>query len=217
MRAPGVKHWQELDKLLAYINRTKTWGILFGHREHEPDLGLHGYTDSSHNDCPDTSRASVGYLHRFFSDPISWSSKIHAFVTTCVNHSEYGALAKGTQRMTWLVALYTDLYKVLEPGHAFPAIKPVVVFTDNAGAISLAYGNVFHGSNQYVRNSYHYAKEAQAEGLVSFKWISSNQQRANYLTKGLTPQMHDIEVDSYVAPPPEPGQPLQYNLKALGV
>ena len=214
MRDPGIKHWQEMDKMLAYINRTKSWGILFGPREQEFNMGLHGYTDSSHNDCPDTSRATVGYLHRFFSDPISWSSKIHTYVTTCVNHSEYGALARGTQRMTWLAALFTDLYKVLPEGHVFPQIKPVVVFTDNAGAISLAYGNVFHGSNQYVRNSYHYAKEAQAEGLVSFQWISTNEQRANYLTKGLTPQMHDIEVVSYVSPPPIPGQPLRS--KALG-
>ena len=208
MGNPGVKHWQELDKLLAYLNRTKAWGILFGSRPNEFNTGLHGYTDSSHNDCPDTSKATVGYLHRFFNDVISWSSKLHTYVTTSVNHSEYGALAKGTQRMTWLAALFTDLYKVLAPGHPFPPIKPVVVFTDNAGAISLAYGNVLHGSNQYVRNSYHYAKEAQEEGLVTFKWISTNAQRANLLTKGLTPQLHDIEVVSYVSPPPVAGCPL---------
>ena len=39
--------------------------------------------------------------------------------------------------MTWLAELFTDLYKVLQSGHPFPLIKPVVVFTDNAGAISL--------------------------------------------------------------------------------
>ena len=111
--------------------------------------------------------------------------------------------------MTWLVSLFTDLYKTLPPGHLFPSIKPVVVFTDNAGAISLAYGNVLHGSNQYVRNSYHYAKEAQEEGLVTFKWTSTNAQLANFLTKGLTPQMHDVEVVHYVCPPPVAAVPLK--------
>jgi len=82
------------------------------------------------------------------------------------------------------------------------------VFTDNAGAISLAYGNVLHGSNQYVRNSYHHAKEAQEEGLVTFQWSSTNAQRANLLKKGLTPQLHDIEVVSYVSVMPAKGGPL---------
>ena len=53
-----------------------------------------------------------------------------------------------------------------------------------------------------MRNSYHYAKEAQEEGLVTFKWTSTNAQLANFLTKGLTPQLHDIEVVHYVCPPP---------------
>ena len=88
MGNPGVKHWQELDKLLAYLNRTKAWGILFGSRPNEFNTGLHGYTESSHNDCPDTSKATVGYLHRFFNDVISWSSKMHTYATTSVNHSD---------------------------------------------------------------------------------------------------------------------------------
>jgi hypothetical protein len=144
----------------------------------------------------------MGFLHRFFSDAIAWSSKLTTRVDTSVNHAEYGALAKGTQRMSWLVMVFQDLYKVLPKGHSFPEITPVVIYTDNAGAISLAYGNVLHGSNQYVRNSYHYAKGAQEEGIVTSRWISTAAQLADALTKGLSPILHDKFVVHYASPPP---------------
>ncbi len=86
----------------------------------------------------------MGFFHRFFSDAIAWSSKLTTSVATCVNHAEYGSLAKRSQRMSWLVMVFQDLYKSLPEGHVFPEIKPVVIYTDNAGAI---YGNVRHGSN----------------------------------------------------------------------
>ena len=40
VRDPGRRHWQELDKLLAYVNRTKAWGVLFGARDQELNTGL---------------------------------------------------------------------------------------------------------------------------------------------------------------------------------
>jgi hypothetical protein len=39
MRDPGAKHGQELYKLLAYLNRTKEWGLLFGRRDGELNTG----------------------------------------------------------------------------------------------------------------------------------------------------------------------------------
>src|SRR5690606_28822133 len=71
--------------------------------------GLHGFTDSSFADCPDTSKSTLGYTFFYGGAVISWFSKLHTYVTTCTNHSEYAALAAGAKEAQWLVYLFEQL------------------------------------------------------------------------------------------------------------
>jgi hypothetical protein len=62
-----------------------------------PRKGLYGYYDASFADDLDTRRSTMGFI--FFKDgcSVSWSAKLHSFVTTSTNHSEYCAAAKAAR------------------------------------------------------------------------------------------------------------------------
>ena len=74
-----------LKYLIRYLKGTQSKGLLF---KFGPDNGkVHGFADSSHADCPDTSKSTVGYVFYFGGAILSWYSKLHSYVTTCTNHS----------------------------------------------------------------------------------------------------------------------------------
>ena len=84
-------------------------------------------------DCVDSSRSTLAYLFFFYGQVVTWYSKLHTFVTTCSNHSEYAAMfqaAKEAQSIyNWLIPLLSVLGA---------AVIPVPIFNDNDGASALA-------------------------------------------------------------------------------
>jgi len=84
MSNPGPVHWSALKHLLRYLKGTAARGLNFDFST-DSGLGLPGFTDASYADCPDTSRSTVGYVFYFGGAILSWSSKLHSFVTTSTN------------------------------------------------------------------------------------------------------------------------------------
>ena len=93
MHNPGQTHIVALKRLLRYVNATASYGLKYA-----PNVGtktgIYGYYDAAHADCPDTLRSTLAYVFFFEGCPISWHTKLHSYVTTSTNHSEYCAAAK---------------------------------------------------------------------------------------------------------------------------
>ncbi len=126
MSNPGEVHWQALFHLLRDLKGTKSKGLFENFSVDRGDAvnGVHGYTDSSYADCH--QKHDVFYYDGAI---LSWYSKLHTFVTTCTNHSEYAALALRTKEAQWMVYLFSQLE---------PQTKhvPVPLYVDNSGVES---------------------------------------------------------------------------------
>lgn len=180
MSNPGPVHWQALKHLLRYLQGTKHVGLSYNFAETKSVQvqGLHGFTDASYADCPDTSKSTIGYAFFYGGAVLSWFSKLHTYVTTCTNHSEYAALAAGSKEAQWMIYLFEELE---------PKVKhtPVPIFVDNAGVISLVFNPVDHQSNKHVRLSCHYARELAELQLIAPQRVATEQNLADIFTKSL--------------------------------
>lgn len=65
-------------------------------------------------------------------------------------------------------------------------IGPVTLYIDNKSAIDLAKNSVFHGRSKHIDIRYHFIRECVEKWEIIVKHISTNQQRADPLTKALT-------------------------------
>jgi len=107
---PRPFHWQALKHLLRYLKGTQNLGLLFDLAPNNGKVqGLHGYTDASYADCPDSSKSTIAYVFNYGGAILSWYSKLHTFVTTSTNHSEYAALTAGAKEAQWMVYLFSEL------------------------------------------------------------------------------------------------------------
>ena len=178
MSNPGAVHWQALKHLIRYLKGTQHLGLCYNFAQTADVQSLHGYTDSSFADCPDTSKSTIGYVFYYHGAILSWFSKLHTFVTTSTNHSEYAALAAGAKEAQWLVYLFEELD---------PQIKhtPVPLFVDNSGVVSLVFNPVDHQANKHVRLSCHFARELTDLQIIAPQRVSTDKNLADIFTKAL--------------------------------
>ena len=181
MSNPGDTHWQLLKHLLRYLKGTKHKGLLFDFSSSlaQPGTGLHGYCDSSHADCPDTRHSTLAYVFRLDNAVLSWFSKLHSYVTSCTNHSEYAALFAAAKEAQWLVYLFQDL-KVAET-----ELTPIPIYIDSSGVVSMVFNPVDHKSNKHVEIAHHFSRELTEKRVITPQRLPSAENIADALTKPL--------------------------------
>jgi hypothetical protein len=182
MSNPGDVHWQHLKHLLRYLKGTKNKGLLFDFSQPPSDktrsARLHGYCDSSHADCPDTRHSTLSYVFCLDSAILSWFSKLHTYVTSCTNHSEYAALFVAAKEAQWLVYLFSDLKQSNN-------LTPIPIYLDSSGVVSMVFNPVDHKSNKHVEIAHHYSRELTEKQVIIPQRLPSAENVADLLTKPL--------------------------------
>ena len=177
MANPGEVHWQLLKHLLRYLKGTKHKGLLFDFANPSSVTELHGYCDSSHADCPDTRHSTLAYVFRLDNAVLSWHSKLHSYVTSCTNHSEYAALFAAAKEAQWLVYLFKDL--------KLANMLPIPIYVDSSGVVSMVFNPVDHKSNKHVEIAHHYSRELTELRVITPQRLPSADNIADVLTKPL--------------------------------
>jgi hypothetical protein len=188
MSNPGDKHVAALKRLLRYLAGIKDHGLVY--TGSADPCGLVGFSDSSHMDCPDTSRSTVAFVFFFNNCVVSWFSKLHGFVTTCTNHSEYAALFMASKEAFHLIAWLRPLEEFLKL-----RLEPTPIYLDNDGAKALSKDPVGRNKNKHVRMSHHYTQELVAEGVIVTLEVDTSENCADVLTKALGPNVFQVHAD----------------------
>ena len=180
MANPGDRHIDMFERLLRYLIGTRNLGLVYSFNESAAPVVA--YSDSSHMDCVDSSRSTLAYLFFFFGQVVSWYSKLHSFVTTCSNHSEYAALFQAAKEAQYLLNWLAPLAQFLGI-----VVTPIPVFNDNDGASALANDPVGRFKNKHVQMEHHYTQELVAAKVIAPVRVDTSENKSDLLTKALGP------------------------------
>ena len=86
-------------------------------------------------------------------------------------------MALGICKLLWLKIILDDLKIKWE--------RPMRLYCDNNSAISIAHNPVQHDRTKHIKVDRHFIKEKLESGLICTPFVSSNDQLADVLTKGL--------------------------------
>ena len=111
MHNPGKPHITALKRALRYLKGTVNYGLLydFGKSQSTANQGIYGLYDAAHADCPDTLKSTTAYTFFLAGGLISWFTKLHTYITTSTNHSEYCAAAKASREAKWFSMLASSI------------------------------------------------------------------------------------------------------------
>src|SRR6266540_5801944 len=174
MHEPRNDHLEAVYRILRYLKGTPGRGLLFKSNMH---LVVDGYCDADWASCLDDRRSTSGFCVFVGGNLVSWRSKKQAVISRSTAKAEYRAMAHGLSEMLWTRNLLEEL-KILKD-------SCINVWCDNKSAINIANNPVQHDRTKHVKIDRFFIKEKLDAGIIKIDHVSSGQQIADYLTKGL--------------------------------
>ena len=219
---PGPIHWKALKHVLRYLKGTRGHGIVYGKpfAEGIPHNDIHGYVDGDWGGDPDDRRSTTGYIYMSYGGPICWRSKKQASTALSSCESEYMAASEAAKEAVWLTRLYKDDLKIEDVSletkgdlteKEYEGAKPLTVFEDNIGCISMSKNPVMHRTSKHIEIRYHFVRERVQDGSLKLVFIPSSENIADIPTKATRRHVFlylrdKVMLDPGLGPKKEPGR-----------
>ncbi len=229
---PGAVHWRAVKAILRYLRGTTQFALIFApaatasssHSSEEPPVSI--WCDANWAGCKDTRRSTSGYLLRFHGCWIDWRCHKQETVALSSCEAEYMALTDAATEARWIRTLLAELEAATHSRRntataaatasmhddtpipatlASPSIP--ILHCDNQSAIALAQNDVNHSRSKHIDLRHHFIRDEIAAGRISLKWVSSQDQVADILTKTLLPRIFLRLRDQLVTELPETIRP----------
>jgi hypothetical protein len=173
MHDPRSGHLDAVYRILRYLKSSPGKGILFKKNGH---LNIEGYCDADWASCLDDRRSTSGYCTFVGGNLVSWRSKKQPVVSRSTAEAEFRAMSVCLSEMLWVKNLLSELR--LMKG-------TLRLWCDNKSAINIANNPVQHDRTKHVEIDRFFIKERLDDGTLRLDFVTSGEQVADCLTKGL--------------------------------
>ena len=171
MHAYSEVHWMAAKNVLRYLKGTLGYAICY-----DGCTSIAGFTDSDWAGDIYTRKSTNGYIFKAGNAAVSWKSKLQSVVAHSTLEAEYIAQAFATKEALWLRGIGAEL-------GIFNPEKPLPIFSDNLGAISLSKEGIVTHRTKHIGVAFHVTRDYIHKGLISLSHISSPKMPADMLTK----------------------------------
>lgn len=175
MERPTLIHLKAVKQILRYLKGTIHFGLTYTRGGN--DVELADYIDSDLASDPDDRRSTGGMVFYINNNLVSWGSYKQRTVALSSCEAEYMAAATAACQAMWLASVINEI-----TGNK---LKPVTLFVDNRSAIALMKNPVHHDRSKHIDMRFHYIRECIENGMIVVEPVSSNNQRADVLTKAM--------------------------------
>lgn len=139
---------------------------------------LVAYCDADFAGDREERKSTTGYVIQVFGATVTWVSRKQATVAISTTEAQYVALATTITECIWMRGLLTEM-GILD------LEVPVTIFEDNQSCITIAREPRKHQRLKHIDVKYCFIKEAITSGTITLEYLSTSNQVADIMTKGL--------------------------------
>ena len=182
-------HEDAVKRIVRYLVGTADKGLIFRPQDEVvleafADADFAGLWNSEDPQDPSCVKSRTGYLIRLGCVPVVWKSKLQTLIAVSTMEAEYVSLSMCMRELIPLRRLVKELQGVLGFKSSISSTA-CTVFEDNQGAIALANVPKMTPRSKHIAIPYHFFREHIRKKEVEVKHISTDEQLADLLTKGL--------------------------------
>ncbi|WVZ82658.1 hypothetical protein U9M48_029900 [Paspalum notatum var. saurae] len=177
--APTQLHYSHLLRVLRYLRGTMSRRLFF---PRSSSLQLQAYCDATWASDSSDRRSLSAYCVFLGGSLIAWKTKKQTAVSRSSTEAELRAMALVTAEVTWLRWLLADF--------GVSVSIPTPLLTDSTGAISIARDPVKHELTKHIGVDAYYTRAQVQDGVVTLRYVPSELQLADFLTKAQTRDQH---------------------------
>ena len=161
---PGEAHWVAAKKVLRYLQRTKSFMLVYGRCD---SLKLEGYTDSDLAGDVDDRKSTGGYIFMLNGGAVSWKSAKQTVIATSTMEAEFVACFEGMKQAAWLRNFMSDL-KIINSVQ-----RPVMMYCDNNSAVFFAKNNRRTSASRLMDVKFLKVREHVKKGVMEVRQYNS--------------------------------------------
>ena len=197
--APKQSHASAIKKIVRYLLRTNDLGTCI---LPTTDLCLDCFVDADfaglYRRDPDEDRTSAvsrtGYIIKLSNMPLVWKSQLQTSIALSTGESEYAALSASMRVLLPLRSMLLEFIKFVSIPPAFGNAQTFVrttVHEDNSSALALATNHQITSRTRHYNVKWHFFWDHIRNGNVRILKVSTIEQCADYLTKGLAREIFE--------------------------
>ncbi|OWY97683.1 hypothetical protein PHMEG_00031731, partial [Phytophthora megakarya] len=183
---PDQQHWKVAIHVLKYLKGTRCLGIVYNGNKGKVELTA--YTDVDWGSNLGDRRSVSGTMMMISGAPGVFRSKYQRTVALISAEAEYIVLGQCTQEVLWTRTMLKDL------GHEQGVATQVL--EDNQGAIALASNAGYNARTKHVDIKHHFIRENVSRDMIDVNYVSTKDQLADMLTKGLGTKRRSVQAES---------------------
>lgn len=181
----SVEHWNYLKRVLRYIKGTLDLKLVY--TTQQMSSMLVGYVDADWANDVNDRKSITGYVIQVFGSTVSWLSRKQSTVSLSSTEAEYIALCYAACEIIWLQQFLIEIGMNLE--------FPTIVYEDNQACIRIAEEPREHKRMKHIDTKYNFIREKIQEGKIQMRYVSTNDQLADIMTKGLPSEVFEKFVE----------------------
>jgi hypothetical protein len=188
LTAPSVDDWNALKRVLRYLKGSVNYGLRFGgnadgkqQQSHPQKATVEVYTDANWAGDKEDRKSTTGTVIKVNGSVVHWLSKKQKTVSLSSAESEYMALAVSVQETLWIRSFMSELEMLSEAA--------TTILCDNQAAIAIAQNPTHISRTKHIDIRHHFIRDEVKKGSICVQWISTQDQLADIMTKGLGPQL----------------------------
>lgn len=172
MHAPTTLHWQDVKRILKYLNGTLHHYL---HFKLHTTISLLAYSDSGWMSDKDDNRSQYDFANFHVHNLISCTSCKQKVVARSSIEAEYNVLEYTTIELLWIQHLLRDLHVHLP--------KPPILLCDNVGATFMCKNQVISTQSKHIALDFYFLIEQVDVGALQIYQVSCMDQLADIFTK----------------------------------
>ena len=164
----GEKH------VMRYLKGNLDYGLRYASNG---EIKLYGFTESDWEGSDKDRKRTSGCCFSLESGMISWFSRKKTNIALSTTEAEYIATCSSCSEAVWLRNMLACLYDA--------KIDVTNILCDNQSRIKMIENKVFHDKSKHIEVIYHFIWDMVQKGAAKLKYVPTEEQVADVLTKPL--------------------------------
>jgi hypothetical protein len=148
------------------------------------------FCDSDRAGDSETRISVTGFILYLMNVPVCLWSKSQKGVTLSSTKAEYVAMSEAVKEVKFIYYLLFGIGIEVE--------LPIIVKTDNVGAMFIAQNSSSGVRTRHVDTCYHFVRDYLDDGIIKIEFIKSVENQSDIFTKNVTQEIYERHVKKFL-------------------
>jgi hypothetical protein len=180
----------EMLRVVKFVIDTKNFCLQIKPAFKGKNWGLRVFCDSDWVGDSETRISATGFILYLMNVPVCWRSKSQKGVTLSSTEAEYVALSEAVKEVNFIYYLLCDI--------GIEVKLPIIVKTDNVGAMFMAQNSSSGVRTRHVNTRYHFVRENLDDGIIKIEFIKFIENQSDIFTKNVTQEIYERHIEKFL-------------------